>query len=106
MASRLVSFPPFPKSLNMKDSILCLPYAFMLVSCSAYSTTMKMEAACSTETSLNFQQTTRRYIPEDRILHNHRCEHLKSYQTGHVFPRYLLVYREERGNRILRNVGE
>jgi hypothetical protein len=23
--------------------------------------------------------TTRRYIPKDRILHNHRCENLKSY---------------------------
>jgi hypothetical protein len=23
---------------------------------------------------VEFQQTTRRYIPEDRTLHNHRCE--------------------------------
>jgi hypothetical protein len=25
------------------------------------------------------QRTTRRYIPEDGTLHNHRCENLKSY---------------------------
>jgi hypothetical protein len=50
------SLSPFPRLLNMKDSILFLPSAYMLVSCSAYSMTMKMEAACSTETSPNFQQ--------------------------------------------------
>jgi hypothetical protein len=31
------------------------------------------------ETSVDFQRRTRRYIPENRILHNHRCENLKSY---------------------------
>jgi hypothetical protein len=29
--------------------------------------------------STDFQRTTRRYIPEDRTLHNHRYENLKSY---------------------------
>jgi hypothetical protein len=39
-----------------------------------------MEATCSSETSTDFQRTTRRYIPEDSItLQNHRCENLKSY---------------------------
>jgi hypothetical protein len=28
--------------------------------------------------SVDFQRTTRRYIPEGRILRNHRCENLKS----------------------------
>jgi hypothetical protein len=28
---------------------------------------------------VDFRRTTQRYIPEDRILHNHRCENLKSY---------------------------
>jgi hypothetical protein len=32
--------------------------------CLAYST-LKMEATCSYETSVDFQQTTRHYIPED-----------------------------------------
>jgi hypothetical protein len=38
-----------------------------------------MEAVCSSETSVDFQDNTRRYIPEDSTLHNHRCENLKSY---------------------------
>jgi hypothetical protein len=41
---------------------------FMLVSCLAYSSIVKMEATCSSETSDDFQQTTRRSIPEDRTL--------------------------------------
>jgi hypothetical protein len=40
-----------------------------------------MEAICSSETSVDFQRTTRRNIPVDRILHNNRCENLKSYIT-------------------------
>jgi hypothetical protein len=41
--------------------------------------TLKMEAICSSETSVDTQLTTRRYFPEDGTLHNHRCENLKSY---------------------------
>jgi hypothetical protein len=36
-----------------------------------------MEATYSYETSADFQRTTRRYIPEDRTLHNQRCENLE-----------------------------
>jgi hypothetical protein len=56
---------------------LCLPPAFTLVSCSAYFSTPKMGAPCSSEMSVDFQRTTRRYITEDRTLHNHRCESFK-----------------------------
>jgi hypothetical protein len=35
---------------------------------------LKMETTCSSETSLAFQRTTRRHVPEDIHLHNHRCE--------------------------------
>jgi hypothetical protein len=52
---------------------------FTLVSCLVYSSSVKMEAKCSSETSVDFQGTTRRYIPEDDTLHNHRCENLRSY---------------------------
>jgi hypothetical protein len=38
-----------------------------------------METTSSSETSVYYQRTTRRYIPEDRTLHNLRCENLKSY---------------------------
>jgi hypothetical protein len=41
--------------------------------------TLKMEAICSSETSVDTQRTTWRYIPEDGILHNHCCENLKSF---------------------------
>jgi hypothetical protein len=37
-----------------------------------------MEAICFSETSVDFQRTTQRYIPEDGTLHNHRSENLKS----------------------------
>jgi hypothetical protein len=65
------------KLLSHQDRLL--PPAFMLVSCSAYFTTMKMEAICSFETSVDFQ-TTRRYIPDDGALHNHSCENIESYR--------------------------
>jgi hypothetical protein len=50
----------------------------MLVSCLAIFPTLKMEAKCFSETPVDFQPTARRYIPEDGILHNYRCENLKS----------------------------
>jgi hypothetical protein len=38
-----------------------------------------MEAARTSETLVNFYQTTGRYNPEDSHLHTHRRENLKSY---------------------------
>jgi hypothetical protein len=38
-----------------------------------------MEAASTSETLVNFYQTTRRYNPEDSHLHTHRRENLKSF---------------------------
>jgi hypothetical protein len=37
-----------------------------------------LEAIVSTETPA-IGRVVRRYIPEDGILHTHRCENLKSY---------------------------
>jgi hypothetical protein len=37
----------------------------LLVFCWAYFSTLKMEAICSSETSIDTRRTTRRYIPED-----------------------------------------
>jgi hypothetical protein len=37
-----------------------------------------METIYSSETSVDYQRTTRRYILEDSIFHNHLCEYLKS----------------------------
>jgi hypothetical protein len=38
-----------------------------------------MEATCSSETSVDLQQTTWCYTPEDRMPHDNRCENIKSY---------------------------
>jgi hypothetical protein len=46
----------------------------------AYCSTLKMEAIHYSETKADFQWTTRHYIAEDRTLHNHSCENLKSYK--------------------------
>jgi hypothetical protein len=49
-------------------SRLCLPPTFMLVSCSAYFLTLKMEVICFSEMPVNFQLTTCSYIPEVILL--------------------------------------
>jgi hypothetical protein len=59
--------------VNRRFGKLCLPPAFTLFSCSAYSSILKIEATCSDETSVDFQRTARRYIPENRTVHNCRC---------------------------------
>jgi hypothetical protein len=48
------------------------------------SGTLKMEAIRSSETSVN-KRPTQRHIPENDILHSHRCESLKSYIFGFTF---------------------
>jgi hypothetical protein len=40
---------------------------------------LMMEAVRTSEMSVNFNVTTRRYIPEDSILHTRRRENLKSH---------------------------
>jgi hypothetical protein len=48
---------------------LALPTACsLLVVCSAYPLTLKMEAIYSTEVLINFYQTTQCHIPEDNTL--------------------------------------
>jgi hypothetical protein len=51
----------------------------MLVSCSAYSSTLQMQAPCSYGTPTDFQRTTWRDITEDTTLHNHCCQNLIYY---------------------------
>jgi hypothetical protein len=58
-----------------------LAICFVLVSCLAYSSALKNEATCSSETSDDFQRTTYGFIPEDVTLRNRRCENLKPYVT-------------------------
>jgi hypothetical protein len=46
----------------------------MRVYCLADSSTLKLGVTCSSETSVDFQQTTQCYMPEDITLHNHHCK--------------------------------
>jgi hypothetical protein len=55
------------------------------------SSTLKMEAISSPETLVETQRNTRRHIPEDDTLQNHRCENLKSYEVRIVS--YVLMYQ-------------
>jgi hypothetical protein len=45
-----------------------LATCFMLISSFPYSSTLKIEKICSTETSIDFQQTTPRYIKTELFL--------------------------------------
>jgi hypothetical protein len=61
------------------------PLDFKLVSCSAYFFTLKMEAIYSSETSVDSQRPSRRYIPKYGTIHNHLFENLKSYKVNVVY---------------------
>jgi hypothetical protein len=50
--------------------------SLLTASCLAYLSTLKMEATCSSERSVDFQQITGRYIIEDRHL---QIKHFLSY---------------------------
>jgi hypothetical protein len=79
--------------------MICLLPALTQVSCSAYFSTLKMEAIWSSETSVDFQRTARCYIPEDGTLQNHRCENLKSYQvdsSSSVFHHSIYALKQRR----------
>jgi hypothetical protein len=55
-------------------------YIFSIEEYTKQETSMKLVArrAYSSEMLVDFQWTTRRYIPEDRTFHNHHCENLKT----------------------------
>jgi hypothetical protein len=66
--SLLSSMSKNKPSKNPASKQMASRAAFALVSFFAYSCTLKMEATCSSETSVDFQRSTWRYIPEDRTL--------------------------------------
>jgi hypothetical protein len=71
--------PCSPFKVNRRFEGTCRLPTFKLVSWLTYTSTLKMEETRCSETSVDFQRTARRYISEDIILHNHRCENLKFY---------------------------
>jgi hypothetical protein len=88
--------PCSPLKINWRFGQFSLSPDFKLVSCSTYSSILKMGAIWYSETSLDFQRTTQCYIPEDIIVHNCCCENLKFYidfcptdpSTGYNLPRF------------------
>jgi hypothetical protein len=70
----------------MKTAVL-----WIVVMCSLVVALM-MEVARTSETLINFYQTTRRYNPEDSHLHTHRRENLKSYVISQRFNLKLILY--------------
>jgi hypothetical protein len=59
--------------------------------------TLKMEAICSSETSVH-TRSTRRHIPEHGILHSHRRDNLKYYTDFNVGPKHFFQIRAIRWN--------
>jgi hypothetical protein len=58
---------PLVSCLSSSKLAIC----FMPVSCIAYSSSLKMEVARSSETLVDFQQAIQHFIVDDRNLHNH-----------------------------------
>jgi hypothetical protein len=52
--------------------------------CSPLKVNRRFGGTCSSEMSVDTQRTTRQYNPEDRTLHNHLGENLKSYKHENV----------------------
>jgi hypothetical protein len=55
-----------------------LTTCFMLIPCLTYSSTLKIEATCSSEMLVKLQRTSQRYISEGRTLHTHQYEDVRS----------------------------
>jgi hypothetical protein len=55
-----------------------LPTCFAFVSYYVYSSSLKIKAICSSETSADFQQTSW-HIPGERTLRNRCCENITAY---------------------------
>jgi hypothetical protein len=86
LLTTLAASPPHPPISTMQR--ISFHSACHLLTCWIIPSTLKMEAICSSETSVATQQTTRRHIPDDDTLHNHHHGNLKSYRfplLSHLF---------------------
>jgi hypothetical protein len=68
--------------------------AFTLVSCLVFFFDPGDGGDMFPEKFVDFQRATRNFVPEDRTLHNHRCEILKSYK-GHLDVNISLILATE-----------
>jgi hypothetical protein len=67
---------------------------FILLSCLDYSSTLKMEATCSSETLVDFEQTTQPYIPKGITLQNYYCSYHLYCSCIYLFISYpwIIIY--------------
>jgi hypothetical protein len=85
---RITLFPCWRTKVKVSNKLDTFPAWFMLASCLA--ATLKMEAMRSSETLVDFCRNTLASIPEDRNIHNHGCENLKSnLLNGHTHRFFL-----------------
>jgi hypothetical protein len=87
---------------GVPSQLLSLSHAFTLVSWSTCST-LKMEAIWPSETSVDFQWTTRCYTPECSTFHSHCCDNLKSYTMICMFV-FLSLWIFVHNNKIISNI--
>jgi hypothetical protein len=64
---RSLLLPYIPMFSHAMSFAYCLLHTSFI--CLPYSSILRREATCSSEMSVDFQKNTRRYIPEDTILH-------------------------------------
>jgi hypothetical protein len=84
-------FPPISCTNPSSRQANALP-AFTLVSSVAYSSTMKMEATFSFETSNIFQRTIRRHIPENTTFYCGRSSSML-FEFSFQFPIITLQFQ-------------
>jgi hypothetical protein len=72
---------------NRSHFVYLLHVSFSL----AYSSILKMEAKCSSETLADFQRTTRHYNLADRTLNSHGCKNLKSY-IFQAYSKFVMIW--------------
>jgi hypothetical protein len=66
---------------------------------------MMMEAARTSETSVDIQLRTRQYIPEDSELHTRRRENLKFHFMAPQLTKWSLVFRDKSiASQLVRNL--
>jgi hypothetical protein len=79
-----------PSSKQETGNRILLGPCFILISCLAYFSDLMMMAICSSETSVDVHQATLFWAPDDRNLHSHRWEDLKSTSNGWCYRRIVL----------------
>jgi hypothetical protein len=68
---------------------------WVVAPCSLVVIALMMEAARTTETLVNFYQTTRRYNPEDSHLRTHHRENLKAYDVLSITENNCFDYLQD-----------